>query len=232
MSDASPKSVIYIAYARADAARVEPVVTALKARGAQVHFDAASAQGSGSYVQMSQQALQQAQSLVVFISAASARSPWVESEARTFQAQMARGGGRRLIPVRLDDTPLPLAFASYQAIDGASAAPDALAGAILGDSGAAAPAEAMAASPAAPEPVAPVAPAVGSSASRGTVYAAFARADAARVAPIVAALRADGWNVDFDPGSMHGGGDYVRQAQRAISGADGLVVFESAASAR
>ena len=237
MSDASPESLVYIAYARADVARVAPVVAALRARGLAVHFDDASAHGSGSYVHMTQQALGQARALVVFVSQASMRSPWVESEARAFQAQMARGGGRKLIPVRLDDTPLPLAFSASQAIDGASATPDALATAVataLGSATTAAPA----ATPA-PEPLivsastaAPTTSASIGNTAAGAIYAAYARADIARVAPIIAALRADGWSVVFDANSMHGSGDYVSATQQALRQADALVVFVSQASMR
>jgi hypothetical protein len=136
MSNAYPDASVYIAYARADGARVEPVVTLLRAAGFSIHFEGAAAHGSGNYVDAVQQALRQARTLVVFVSAASAQSPWVEAETRAFQASMAREDGRKLIPVRLDATPLPLALAAYQAIDGANATPatlaDAIARAIVG----------------------------------------------------------------------------------------------------
>ena len=129
MSDASPDALVYIAYARADLARVEPVVAALRERGLRVHFDAATIPGAGGYVRDSQRALQLASALVVFYSRAAAASPWVAEATRAFQSLMARGGTRVIIPVRLDDQyPLP-SLAHYQWIEG-SAAPAVVADAL------------------------------------------------------------------------------------------------------
>ncbi|HEY7851302.1 MAG TPA: TIR domain-containing protein, partial [Ktedonobacterales bacterium] len=125
-----PTALVYVACARADLARVEPAVAALRERGFNVHFDAAHAHGSGSYVHESQQALRQADAFVVFVSRAATQSAWVEAETRAFQATMARDDNRKLIPVRLDDSPLPLSLAHYSAIDGATATATALADAI------------------------------------------------------------------------------------------------------
>ncbi|HEY7848429.1 MAG TPA: toll/interleukin-1 receptor domain-containing protein, partial [Ktedonobacterales bacterium] len=127
-----PGALIYIACARADLARVEPAVTALRERGFNVHFDATSAHGSGGYVHESQQALRQADAFVVFVSRAATQSAWVEAETRAFQASMARDANRKLIPVRLDDSSLPLSLAHYSAIDGAAATATPLADAIAG----------------------------------------------------------------------------------------------------
>ncbi len=131
MSDTHPDTLVYIAYARADRARIEPVVAALRERGVKVSFDAATAHGSGGYVHESQRALRQAGALIVFVSQASTRSPWVESETRAYQAQMARGAAHTLIPVRLDDTPTPVSLAPYAAVDGVDAPAATLADALI-----------------------------------------------------------------------------------------------------
>ena len=130
MSDASPDALVYVAYARADIARVEPTVTALRERGYAVAFDAATVPGASNYVQETQQTLRRAHALIVFLSAAAAQSPWVESEARTYQSFMARERERALIAVRLDDTPLPPSLAGYTAVYGLSATPTDIAGAV------------------------------------------------------------------------------------------------------
>src|SRR5487761_2062943 len=176
MLDASPEALVYIASARADLARVEPVVAALRQRGAHVYFDPAATHGRGDYVHTSQQALGQASALLVFTSQAAARSPWVEAETRAFQSLMARGGKRTVILVRLDDTPLPVALATAPALDGANMAPAALADTVVHALGGTSPAGAASAA-VMPEVAAPAA---------ALVYVASARADLARVEPVVA----------------------------------------------
>ena len=222
MLDASPEALVYIASARADLARVEPVVAALRQRGAHVYFDPAATHGRGDYVHTSQQALSQASALLVFTSQAAARSPWVEAETRAFQSLMARGGKRTVILVRLDDTPLPVALATAPALDGASMAPTALADTVVHALGGTSPAGAASAA-VMPEVAAPAA---------ALVYVASARADLARVEPVVAALRQQGAQVYFDPAATHGSGNYVRESQQALSRASALLVFTSQAAAR
>ncbi|HET9111447.1 MAG TPA: toll/interleukin-1 receptor domain-containing protein, partial [Ktedonobacterales bacterium] len=131
MSDASPDALVFIAYARADIARVEPVAVALRERGYTVDFDAATTHGASNYVHETQQALRHASALIVFLSAAAQRSPWVESETRAFLSLLAREPGHTLITVRLDDTPLPPSLVGYAAVHGLTASPTDIAGAIV-----------------------------------------------------------------------------------------------------
>lgn len=131
MSDAPQDQRLYAAYAREDRVQVEPVVSALRHLQVNLSFDADRAPGQGNYVVESQQALRDADTLLVFVSAASVASPWVESEVRAFQAQMANGRHRQIIAVRLDDTPLPVALAHMKPINGVGMAADALAGEVL-----------------------------------------------------------------------------------------------------
>ncbi|HZC05969.1 MAG TPA: toll/interleukin-1 receptor domain-containing protein [Ktedonobacterales bacterium] len=122
MSDTSPDDLVYIAYARADIARVEPIVAALREHGFAVVF-ATAAHGIGNDVHESQRALRLASALVVFISARSTRSAWVEAETRAYQSLLAQRPRRALIPIRLDDTPLPVSLTSYTSVNGVGAEP-------------------------------------------------------------------------------------------------------------
>lgn len=233
MSNASPK--VFIAYARADTAHVEPIAAMLRQRGYTVFFDPASVHGGGDYVRQSQRALADTDALIVCWTRAAAQSPWIESEARAFQSQLARGGTRRLIPVWLDTTPLPTALTSYDAVDGSSATPattaDMLAQALGGVAASAPPAAPAASASEAAAAGAPTSAAAAAQENAAPLFVAFARADREQVESVVDALRADGQQVWFESGA-HGGGDYVHQSQRALAGASGLVVFWSSAAAR
>ncbi len=131
MSDAPQGQRMYAVYAREDRAQVEPIVSTLRHLHVTLSIDAERAPGQGNYVVESQQALRDADTLLVFVSAAAVKSPWVESEVRAFQTQMAHGRHRQVIAVRLDETPLPVALAHTEPIDGAGMAADALAALIL-----------------------------------------------------------------------------------------------------
>lgn len=130
MSVTTIDSLVFIACARADLSRVEPIVSALRALGHRLYFEPTLAAGAGNSVRDGQQALRDATVLVVFVSAASAQSPWVEEEVRAFQTLRAVNPERVTIPVLLDTTPLPHALAAHAAIAGQSASPAQLAAAI------------------------------------------------------------------------------------------------------
>ena len=239
MSNASP--TVFIAYARADTAHVEPIAAMLRQRGYSVFFDPASVHGAGDYVRQSQRALAEADALIVCWTRAAARSPWIESEARAFQSQLARGGARRLIPVWLDATPLPTALASYDAVDGSSATPASIADMLAQSLGAASPAPSPAPMPAASlQPAAPTSARAEATGEAGqgvpllepSVFIAFARSDQARVEAIAARLRDDGYHVIFDATGAHGRGDYVQTSQQALNDATTLVVCWSKAAAQ
>lgn len=131
MADAAHDVLVYVTYAREDLAQVEPIVAILRQRGINLYFDATAAHGAGNYVHESQQALGDARALIVFVSSASAKSPWVESETQAFQAQIAGDPRRFVLPVCLDDTAPPASLARYNAIHSKGVAPSMVATSLL-----------------------------------------------------------------------------------------------------
>ena len=237
MSNASP--TVFIAYARTDTPRVEPIAATLRQRGYTVIFDPSSAHGGGNYVQASQQALSGADALIVCWSQAAAASPWIASETRAFQSQMARGGDRKLIPVWLDATPLPPELAGYNAVDGWTSTPATIADMLTPALGAATPVPAPAVTPAATTSAPAEAPTnaareadQGVAVPEPSVFIAFARADQPQAEAIATRLRASGYHVVFDASGAHGLGNYVQESQQALRDAMALVVCWSRAAAQ
>jgi hypothetical protein len=237
MSNASP--TVFIAYARTDIPRVEPIAATLRQRGYTVIFDPSSAHGGGNYVQASQEALRKADALIVCWSQAAAASPWIASETRAFQSQMARGGGRKLIPVWLDATPLPPELASYNAVDGWTSTPATIADMLTPALGATTPAPAPAPTPAAPAsapqdaPTNPIREAdYGVALPTPSVFITFARSDQPQAEAIATRLRESGYHVAFDASGAPGRGDYVQASQQALRDATILVVCWSKAAAQ
>lgn len=101
---------VFVSYARADSARVQPIVEALAAEGCDVWWDG-HIPGGASFAREIQAALTAAQAVVVVWSATSVDSDWVRDEA-------AQGRDRgKLVPVRIDPVVAPLGFGQYQVID-------------------------------------------------------------------------------------------------------------------
>ena len=121
---------VFLSYDRDDAERAAPIATALERAGHSVWWDQHIKAGS-QYSNEIEQALKQAQAVVVLWSAQSVQSAWVRDEAAA-----GRDSGR-LIPVMIDETDPPLGFRQFQSIDlscwkkrGKSAAFDQLLGSI------------------------------------------------------------------------------------------------------
>jgi len=137
-SRASPS--IFLSYARADRAKVEPLAAALQDAGIDVWWDDR-LEGGQAFANEIETALDRSDVVIVVWSGTSIRSDWVRDEA-------ARGRGRgRLVPVCLDGCDAPLGFGQYHAIDfsgwrGGSDAPEMqrLVAAIVTAAGSAAPA--------------------------------------------------------------------------------------------
>jgi len=101
---------VFLSYDREDAATAGAVARALEKAGHSVWWDRQIAGGS-EYSREIEQALRDAEAVVVLWSAKSVQSPWVRDEA-------ASGRDRgRLVPVRLDATDPPLGFRQYQTVD-------------------------------------------------------------------------------------------------------------------
>lgn len=100
---------IFISYSHADGERVEAIVAAFESSGFSVWYDKQLAAGVRFSERLAAE-LDIAKAVVVAWSEHSAKSHWVADEAG-----IARDTGR-LLPVRLDDAPLPLGFRQFQAI--------------------------------------------------------------------------------------------------------------------
>lgn len=107
---------IFISYARADAERVAPLRDALRRMGYRVFFDAQSIDPGTPWKERLRQSIRRARALVLCWSENTRGSEYV-----TFEYMQAETLGKRILPWRLDQTPLP-PMLELQAIDDADAA--------------------------------------------------------------------------------------------------------------
>lgn len=233
---------MFLSYARADRAAVEPIAAALRARGANVWDDAGSAAGGGAYVESVQQALRRSGAMLVFVSANSVKSPWVAEELRAYRSLMARESGHKLLVVHIDKTRAPIALAGAEAIDahGQSAedVADQIARAVgvapldteapAAESAETAPAAAAldAATTAADSSTA-VAPAIAPS---GSIFVSYDRTDRPRVEELMTALRGQGVQVWDDGGVAQGSAGWIESSSAALHDARTLLIAVSTAS--
>lgn len=136
---------VFLSYARDDRAKAEAIAAALGQRGHSVWWDR-HLEGGSRFSQEIEQALKDAEVVVVLWSGASLQSAWVQDEAAE-----GRDSGR-LVPAVIDRSKPPLGFRQYQAIDlsgwkgrGDAAEVDALHRAILARAGSPVAADATAA---------------------------------------------------------------------------------------
>lgn len=101
---------VFLSYDREDTARARPIAAALERAGHSVWWDR-NIKGGTQYAKAIEQALNQADAVVVLWSARSVESAWVRDEAA---AGRDRG---RLVPVRIDGIEPPLGFRQFQNID-------------------------------------------------------------------------------------------------------------------
>lgn len=101
---------VFLSYDREDAARARLIAQAIERAGHSVWWDF-HLKGGAEYGKEIEQALTDADAVVVLWSQRSIQSAWVRDEAA---AGRDRG---RLIPVRLDDSSPPMGFRQYQNID-------------------------------------------------------------------------------------------------------------------
>lgn len=103
-------SEVFISYAREDRPRVEELAQALEADGLDIWWDRSIPAGE-TFDDVIQEALTAARCVVVVWSRHSVGSRWVRTEA-------GEGADRGiLVPVRIDDAQVPLAFRRIQAVD-------------------------------------------------------------------------------------------------------------------
>lgn len=101
---------VFLSYVRNDAAKARTLAGALEGAGHSVWWDS-NIKGGTEYSKEIEQALNDAEAVVVLWSRNAVNSPWVRDEAA---AGRDRG---RLVPVRLDETDPPMGFRQYQHID-------------------------------------------------------------------------------------------------------------------
>ena len=107
-----PGHRIFVSYSREDAAFVQPVVKLLRVAPAFVFLDSDSIQPGQQWRTVLEQAISDANLVLVFWCRHSGQSPEV---AREYQA--ALGAAKDIVPVLLDATPLPKPLTEYQWID-------------------------------------------------------------------------------------------------------------------
>lgn len=230
-----PAGLVFLSYARADRARVEPIAAALRARGASVWYDGSVASGGPAYVDSLMHALRRTDLMLVFVSAASSKSAWVAEEVRSYRSLMAREPGHQLLAVHLDKTRAPSALTGADSVDAREDNPNETARLIATATGATAAASISTPTPpAAEEPThaeTPSPAAAGAPISSGPIFVSYARFDRAQVEPVIAELRTRGASVWDDGGLSHGGGPAVGQARDGLEQSQTLLVVVSAASA-
>jgi hypothetical protein len=102
---------VFISYARADSDWVTIAVNLLRAGGAKVFMDIRDLAYGDRWEEVLVSKLHEVERVMVFWSRHAADSEWVNREW-----QLALNNGKRLVPVPIDDTPLPDDLSQYQAL--------------------------------------------------------------------------------------------------------------------
>ena len=106
----TPPLSVFLSYARDDQVVAKKIIAALEAQGFAVWWDGL-LQGGAAFANQTEEALENADAVVVLWSKISAVSHWVRDEA-TVGRQKAR-----LVPATLDGTEAPLGFRQFQLLD-------------------------------------------------------------------------------------------------------------------
>jgi hypothetical protein len=101
---------IFFSYTKADRARIQPLIAALKEQNWTVWWDS-NIYGGDSWSDVIEAELTEARCVIVAWSQLSAKSAWVKEEARTASK------GQKLVPVLLDSMDPPFGFGGIQAVD-------------------------------------------------------------------------------------------------------------------
>ena len=108
-----PRAVrpVFISYARLDQPQVSRAVEFLRGGGLQVFVDSQSISYGSDWRVALVEAIEKAERIMLFWTAAAAASRWV-----TREWQLALKRGKKVVPTLLDDTPLPPVLARLQAV--------------------------------------------------------------------------------------------------------------------
>jgi hypothetical protein len=112
MNVTTPKRA-FISYAREDQDFVHFVVKLLRAGGAEVFLDVADIEFGEKWEEALENGMLKCERILVFWSATAKASEWVQQEW-----QLAIKLGKRIVPITLDETPLPDALSQFQGIPG------------------------------------------------------------------------------------------------------------------
>ena len=105
---------VFISHNKADAASARLLATALVEYGIDVWFDEWDVRPGDSITAGIEEGLSSADTFVVFWSKYAATSQWVGMELRASLRKRVGDGTLRIVPVLVDDTPLPVLLADYR----------------------------------------------------------------------------------------------------------------------
>jgi|ERR1035438_9478858 predicted RNA-binding Zn-ribbon protein involved in translation (DUF1610 family) len=105
---------VFISHNKADAETARLFATALIERGVGVWFDEWELRPGDSIIDGMEHGLGDAGLFVLFWSARAAASQWVGTELRAYLRRRVDDGTLRIVPMMLDETPLPVLVAEYR----------------------------------------------------------------------------------------------------------------------
>ena len=113
-----PKTSVFVSYNSADAEYCRRLAAALAATGAKVWFDEWTVRPGDSIPAAVEVGLAGFDIFALVWSKAASSSRWVRTEMDTALNRWLKGDSCRLVPIRLDDTPIPSLLGSILHIDG------------------------------------------------------------------------------------------------------------------
>jgi hypothetical protein len=110
-------SNVFLSYSHSDSQIVNKIANNLQEEGIDIWFDRQDLLGGQDWQDQIEKALTEAAFVLVFISAKSLESEWVQAEYRAAFVRQQKTGGTRLIPVLLQKVVLPKFLSSIQYVD-------------------------------------------------------------------------------------------------------------------
>ncbi len=108
---------VFLSYSNQDKNVVRNIAQRLKAEGIRVWFDEWKIRPGDSILAKIEDGLEHSNILVLCMSVAAFESDWAKLESHTFRFRDPLNHNRRLIPLRLDDTPIKGSLAQFSYID-------------------------------------------------------------------------------------------------------------------